>query len=189
MNKPSDRLQAIDAARGVAMLFVLLSHFASVQFAMAADAPLQQSLWRVSMVASPTFVLISGMMMGFLYETRRSSFGPVRDKLVDRALFLLTIGHCQYRRPYPVRRGAGGSAELGVHHRHHRRVHCDREPDRDARRQQTAHRRRCGHLSVESARDPKLASTYLAIRVSQRDLLWPVQRSGPCLCRHIWLMP
>jgi len=74
------------------MLFVFLSHFGYAYFGASESAP-QEIIAAVSMVASPTFVLISGFMLGFLYRTRRQCFGQMRDRLIDRGIFLLTIGH------------------------------------------------------------------------------------------------
>ncbi len=47
----------------------------------------------IGMVASPTFVIINGVMVGFLHQTRGNGFDRFRAMLVDRGLFLLTIGH------------------------------------------------------------------------------------------------
>lgn len=84
------RLLFVDAARGLAMLFVFLSHFAYVYFS---SGHTRQILAAIGMVASPTFVLISGFMLGFLYRTRREEFGSVRTRMIDRGIFLITIGH------------------------------------------------------------------------------------------------
>jgi hypothetical protein len=73
------------------MLFVLLSHFTGTYFGEgAAIAPLLRT---ICMVASPGFMLISGMMLGFLYRRDRHDFGRIRLHLFDKALFLLTAGH------------------------------------------------------------------------------------------------
>ena len=74
------------------MMFVCLSHFG--------DAYLQPnngwlSLWwvyRVTMIASPTFMILSGMMLGLLYRTHRERFRDIQVKLIDKGLFLLTVG-------------------------------------------------------------------------------------------------
>jgi peptidoglycan/LPS O-acetylase OafA/YrhL len=82
----------LDAARGSAMLFVLLSHFGFTFFPNQGDR-LPTVMRLVGMVASPTFIILSGMMLGFLYRTSPASFGRLRIKLTDRGLFLLTVGH------------------------------------------------------------------------------------------------
>src|SRR4051812_38573057 len=87
------RLQFLDASRGVAMLLVFLSHFAQGYFGETSTGRVPRVLWRVGLVASPTFVIISGTLLGFLYAQSRDDFGPVQSKLIDRGLFLLTLGH------------------------------------------------------------------------------------------------
>jgi len=87
----TDRIQAIDVARGVAMLMVFLSHF-SLHYLYAVAGPgwfKAQSL--VTHIATPAFVLVSGIMLGLL-RASRSDFARMRDKLIDRGLFLLIVG-------------------------------------------------------------------------------------------------
>jgi len=89
---PGRRVQFIDAARGGAMFFVLLSHFGFTFFPNQFDlAPTIMRL--VGMVASPTFIIINGLLFGFLYRTRVNNQDRFRAILVDRGLFLLTVGH------------------------------------------------------------------------------------------------
>jgi uncharacterized membrane protein len=88
----STRLQAIDAARGTAMFLVCLSHFGLVYFRGTQTAT-KEIIQRISMIASPTFILISGLMLGFLYRTRWHERRQMQRKLFDKGLFLLTIGH------------------------------------------------------------------------------------------------
>jgi uncharacterized membrane protein len=47
----------------------------------------------VTMVASPAFMLISGITLGFLYEARARRRDALRVKLLDRAAFILLIIH------------------------------------------------------------------------------------------------
>src|SRR4051812_31427354 len=90
--RSGDRLQFVDAARGSAMMFVLLSHFGYTYFADQREAtPLAMRL--VGMMASPTFAAINGLLIGFLYRSQGVNFGRIRVKLADRGLFLLTVGH------------------------------------------------------------------------------------------------
>jgi uncharacterized membrane protein len=84
------RLLGVDAARGAAMLFVCLSHFAGVYFPSGGAA--ETILSRVSMIATPTFMLLSGIVLAALAHDA-ARFGRHRDKLIDRGLFQLTIGH------------------------------------------------------------------------------------------------
>jgi uncharacterized membrane protein len=86
----SVRLHFLDAARGTAMLFLLISHFAGTYF----DDPTRGTakiLIEIGHVATPTFILISGILVGFLYRTRPNQFEAFRVRLIDRGLFLLTI--------------------------------------------------------------------------------------------------
>jgi peptidoglycan/LPS O-acetylase OafA/YrhL len=63
--KTRTRQEFIDVVRGFAMLFVLISHFSFTYF------PDQLSvtptvLRTIGMVASPTFMIINGLLIGFL---------------------------------------------------------------------------------------------------------------------------
>jgi uncharacterized membrane protein len=86
------RLQYIDATRGLAMLFVFVSHFAYGYFG-AGKGAIHEALTAIGMVASPSFVLVSGLLLGFLYRSSPSRFVELRTKFIDRGIFLLTVGH------------------------------------------------------------------------------------------------
>jgi len=87
------RISEIDAARGSAMFFVFISHFGYVYFGLN-DRQLLWSLFAgIGMVASPTFMIISGCMLGYLYRLQYRDFRRIKIKLIDRGLFLITIGH------------------------------------------------------------------------------------------------
>lgn len=77
------------------MFFVCLSHFAQVYLsgAGAQGAARLPYLLGVGMIASPTFVVVSGSMLGLLSVVQGERFAALRTKLVDRALFLLTVAH------------------------------------------------------------------------------------------------
>lgn len=75
------------------MLFVLISHFGLTYFGRNGQDHLEDWFERVGKVASPTFMVLSGMMAGFLYAMRRESFRATRMRLADRGLFFLTFGH------------------------------------------------------------------------------------------------
>ena len=89
----SSRVASIDAARGAAMLFVCLAHFTNAYFFLNGKGDIGVNLVVIGMIASPTFVTVSGFVAGFLSVTRRSSFAGLRRKLFDRGLFLLIVGH------------------------------------------------------------------------------------------------
>jgi hypothetical protein len=76
------------------MLFVCVSHFGWTYFRGMPSHGLEFTLLeRVGMIASPTFVTLSGLLLGFLYRTRPDDMPALRAKLIDRALFMLTVGH------------------------------------------------------------------------------------------------
>jgi len=87
-----DRIVEIDALRGTAMLLVCVAHFFTVYFP-PKGIPWVVLMQRSFMVASPTFILVSGLMLGFLYKSQLPEFASIRLKLVDRAVFLITVGH------------------------------------------------------------------------------------------------
>ena len=113
-----NRLQFLDAARGSAMFFVLLSHFGFTFFPNQAD-PVPTAMRFAGMVASPTFMMLSGLILGFLYRTSPGSFERLRIKLADRRAVPFD------RRPS---RSSCVAPALHVavlpHHGHHRRVHA-----------------------------------------------------------------
>ena len=75
------------------MLLVFLAHF-WVQFVNVQGGARARSLlmW-FTHLATPSFVLLSGMMLGLLRYGKGPEFVRVRDKLIDRGLFLLIICH------------------------------------------------------------------------------------------------
>lgn len=87
------RIRALDAGRGAAMLFVFLSHF--LEYYLTCHGKLEQLhfLWRFTLIASPTFVLISGTTLGYLFSVKKTNFGPTQRKFIDRGLFLISIAH------------------------------------------------------------------------------------------------
>ena len=89
----SDRELAIDASRGAAMLLVCLSHFADGYLFPCGAVELGKMIKESCASATPTFVLLSGAMAGYLHAQNPAKFSIVRAKLADRGLFLLTICH------------------------------------------------------------------------------------------------
>jgi hypothetical protein len=87
------RIEAIDTARGGAMLFVFVAHFAQAYFEPLGDTRRAAILEHIGMVASPTFMLLSGMMLGWLGRVRAQRFAELRGRLIDRGLFLLLVAH------------------------------------------------------------------------------------------------
>ena len=89
----SRRELAIDASRGAAMLLVCLSHFADGYLFPRGALRLGTIIKEVCVSATPTFVLLSGMMVGYLHAKNPTGFSAVRAKLADRGLFLLSVCH------------------------------------------------------------------------------------------------
>jgi hypothetical protein len=82
------------------MSFVCLSHFAAVYLTTGMNPSLPPSMQRVgaiagtvSMIASPSFIAVSGIVVAYLYRTNPDGMSALRRKLIDRGLFLLLIGH------------------------------------------------------------------------------------------------
>lgn len=75
------------------MVFVCLSHFAAAYFTPLGASREAAWLTAIAMVASPTFVMISGVLLGWRHRVAPARFDLFRDHLLDRALFLLTAGH------------------------------------------------------------------------------------------------
>ena len=74
------------------MVFVCLSHFSWVHLDLGGAHVAAAWLTGISQIASPAFVIISGMLVGHLYRSGKST-GQTSARLIDRALFLLTFGH------------------------------------------------------------------------------------------------
>src|SRR5438105_3196553 len=92
----SERVGSIDAARGAAMLFVCLAHFTNSYHFVSGSEVTQVTgayILAIAMLASPSLILVSGSVTGFLYVTRRNSFDYLRRRLFDRGVFLILIAH------------------------------------------------------------------------------------------------
>lgn len=91
----SERVRALDVARGIAMLLVCVAHF----FDMYALQGIPPDTWYLSIVslvcrvATPTFVLVSGIVLGYQVAARGELTAGLRTHLLDRALFVATVGH------------------------------------------------------------------------------------------------
>ena len=90
---PPIRVPGIDAARGVAMVLVCLSHFATTVLYPQGALAVGRWLVSVSMVATPTFVLLAGLLLGLSLHAGGSALARRRRQLVDRGVFLVTVGH------------------------------------------------------------------------------------------------
>lgn len=87
------RIEVIDAGRGAAMLFVFLSHFSEFYFGYHGQTKLLETMFNITMIASPSFMLISGAMLGYLFRSNPGGYRRIREKYIDRGLFLLLVAH------------------------------------------------------------------------------------------------
>lgn len=73
------------------MAFVALSHFS---WTLEHTQPhLAEMLENVAMIASPTFLLLSGAMLGLLQLRRKDGLSLLASRLFHRGLFVLVVGH------------------------------------------------------------------------------------------------
>jgi uncharacterized membrane protein len=85
------RIVAVDAARGAVMLFSCLAHFA---WWIRPRYPAQSDLMAaIGMIATPSFLLISGAMVGMLCARSLQRGTDLRSQFFNRGLFLLSVGH------------------------------------------------------------------------------------------------
>ena len=87
------RIEVIDAGRGAAMLFVFLSHFSEFYLGYHGKTRLLEAMYNITMIASPSFMLISGTMLGYLFRSNPGGYQRIREKYIDRGLFLLLVAH------------------------------------------------------------------------------------------------
>jgi len=83
------RIIPVDAARGLVMLMVFLAHIKQ-HFEVSAPT-LHWWLLSTTRIATPTFLLLSGFVVRLLLRT--DTRGKTSVMLIDRGLFLLTVGH------------------------------------------------------------------------------------------------
>src|SRR5215467_249308 len=85
----SERILPVDALRGIAMLFIGVSH---ISFYLINDSARLPSLLRaIGFVASPDFLLMSGVACG--YQLARAPSTSTALRIVDRGLFTFLAGH------------------------------------------------------------------------------------------------
>lgn len=86
------RIVALDVMRGMGMVFVCLSHFAAVYLS-PQRIGIASLLTTVSMIASPAFMIASGMTTGCLAVMHPRDMPRLRRVNLDRGVFLLVVGH------------------------------------------------------------------------------------------------
>jgi uncharacterized membrane protein len=89
---PRGRIEIIDGARGTAMLLVFVSHFVEAFFRRLPHAQADRLLL-VTRIATPAFIWISGATLAVLHARNRNRFAKTADRLIDRGLFLIFVGH------------------------------------------------------------------------------------------------
>lgn len=87
-SRQRDRILAIDALRGAAMLFVGISH---TRYYAAGDHGFALLLKWIGYLAAPAFLLVSGIACG--YQFSKSTSRETIARIVDRGLFVLVVGH------------------------------------------------------------------------------------------------
>jgi uncharacterized membrane protein len=87
----SARILEMDATRGAAMIAVMLAH--SSQYLDPGYGALRSALKTLGMIATPTFLLLSGVVCGHLITAETRDYARARSRLVDRGLFLLLVAH------------------------------------------------------------------------------------------------
>ena len=85
----SRRVLEMDAVRGAAMFAVCIAHSGFL----VADRSLAYALKLGGMLATPTFLLLSGLVCGYLSEQEGGPTPRLRLRLIDRGLFLLIVAH------------------------------------------------------------------------------------------------
>ncbi len=83
------RVVEMDAVRGAAMFAVCLAHSGYLM----SDPRVAHALKLSGMLATPTFLLLSGLVCGYLSCNVSGPVQRLRLRLIDRGLFLLVIGH------------------------------------------------------------------------------------------------
>jgi uncharacterized membrane protein len=86
------RVREMDAVRGAAMLGVVLAHSAEY-LDPGKHLSLSAALVTFGMFATPTFLLLSGTVCGYLRESNARDPRRYQLTILGRGLFLLTIGH------------------------------------------------------------------------------------------------
>jgi len=93
------RIDLIDVWRGAGMLIVFLAHFLEAYY-QPFSLPRPQAYKLFTRIATPAFMCISGVTLAVLFDRNRERFAATRDRLIDRGLFLLLLGHPLFMASY-----------------------------------------------------------------------------------------
>jgi hypothetical protein len=75
------------------MVFVCLSHFSWAAGQRLGENKTFDTLLTLSMLASPTFLLVSGITLGYIRTGSQASYAHFKAKLRERGILLLTVAH------------------------------------------------------------------------------------------------
>jgi hypothetical protein len=75
------------------MVFVCLSHFTWAATQSLGEGKLFSALMTISMLASPAFLLLSGITLGYVHRQTPGTFPHFKAKLRERGILLLTVAH------------------------------------------------------------------------------------------------
>jgi predicted acyltransferase len=89
-------LSFVDTTRGLAMFLVCLSHFAIFHLGRGGAGATARVIAHLALPATTTFMLVSGVVLGILFEQARDP-AALATKLFNRGLFLLAPGHVLIR--------------------------------------------------------------------------------------------
>lgn len=92
------------------MLGVMIAHFGWIFSSLHADFTFGIAMSHYLEFSAPTFMLVSGALLGYVYEMRNRELGNFALKLMDRGLFLLTVGHLIIMAAYISYAGERGGA-------------------------------------------------------------------------------
>jgi uncharacterized membrane protein len=92
-DRVSRRSLFIDATRGLAMLLVCVSHFGIAYFGPGGNVRGSHLTSLIALPSTATFILLSGILLGFLSVQNAASFPKLSLKLMDRGLFLFGPAH------------------------------------------------------------------------------------------------
>jgi uncharacterized membrane protein len=76
----SNRLEGIDATKGIAMIAVYPSHFLYINY----RYPTHAIFTHFVHFTKPTFMLITGLMIEYLYQNDKNNWGKISAKFIDR---------------------------------------------------------------------------------------------------------